>query len=100
MNAKRFANTWSDVGWVKALKNNVNVAASPIASGGVKVVEKLEDVLGRDDAARMNPVEACEAILAGTIWMALKVAFVMVKIFKSLKKKLAAAAVVGVDAEE
>ena len=63
MNAKRFANTWSDVGWVKALKNNVNVVVSPIASNGVKFVEEVKDVLGRDDAARMGFVEAFGAAL-------------------------------------
>ena len=40
-------------------------------------MEEVEDVLGRDDAARMGLVEAFDAALMGTIWMELKAEFAM-----------------------
>ena len=95
MNAKRFPNMWSDVGWVKALENNVNVVAPPIASNGVKFVEEVEGVLSRDDAARMGLVEAFDAALMSTIRVELKAKFAAVKLFKSLKRKLAVWAIFG-----
>ena len=89
VNAKRFPNMWSDVGWVKALENNLNVVVPPIVSNGVKFVEEVEDVLSRDDAARMDLVEAFDAALMSTIRVELKAKFVTVKSLKSLKRKLA-----------
>ena len=87
VNAKRFSNMWSDIGWVEALENNVNVVVSPISSNGVKFVEEVKDVVGRDDAVRMDLVEAFDTVLRSTIWVDLKVKFVMVKSFKTIGKK-------------
>ena len=89
VNAKRFSNMWSGIGWVEALENNVNVVVSPISSNRVKFVEEVKDVVGRDDAVRMDLVEAFGTVLRSTIWVDLKIKFAMVKSFKSLKRKLA-----------